>query len=190
MRSLMLRFVAGLVLALAVCQPALAQGTAQPPLSAAELDRFMADYPAYRDWIRENVVSSEADYSAPIAAHLKSIGWENDRYFHVLSAVTARLAELSGQQGMDEALKQMRADRDRLKDNPNLPPADKEALLAEIDKELGVAPEASDFDSGLTAPEKKLIDARKDALEKLLGEDVLEKETESAPDDNPDFLPE
>ncbi|HAU28583.1 MAG TPA: hypothetical protein DCW68_00510 [Rhodospirillaceae bacterium] len=147
------------------------------PVTADELDRFMVDYPAYCQFILENMGSPEEDHSSEIANRLANMGWDSDRYFHVLSAVTARIAERVGQTGMEDTLEQMRMDRNDLANSTNLlPDGEKTELLAEMDLELARPLSENDFDSGLTTAEKTLIDARIEPLAKLLGETGLDED--------------
>lgn len=88
-----------------LCLPvAQAEGLyAQPPFSAAELDRFIDDLPRFRDWLRTQgervhpVVQKGQPsfvYSEKVARHVQGMGWKPERFFCVMGRSAAALAIL------------------------------------------------------------------------------------------------
>jgi len=106
-----------LVLAPGVLAPRAAQSAGfydQPPMTEAELVKFVDELPAYLAWARQNnekahpSLSDEgrADftYSNKAAAKVESMGWKAKRFFCVMGRTAAAMALQSKKPGAERPL--------------------------------------------------------------------------------------
>ncbi len=164
-----------------LCSGVFARAGEGGPVSAMEIERFMTTYPAYCRFIAGTAATPEEDHSAGISAEIARLGWQEDRFFHVLSAVTARIAEKAGFEGLSDVRSQMQADRAELAGSVGfLPEGEKAGLIAEIDRELSAVMADDGFSSGLSEAEKAVIDARLPDLEAMMGESGMDEDLPSA----------
>ena len=109
------RSLAGLLLALCVLVFPLAASADfydQPPMTEAELLKFIDDMPSYLQWARHNKEQAHPDldkqgrpsfsYSAKAAAKMTELGWKAERFFCVMGRTAAALALGGRKPGLDK----------------------------------------------------------------------------------------
>lgn len=76
----------------------------QPPFDSTELNRFIDDFPRFRDWARRTgdaphpTVAADGRpgfaYSSAAAAEVERMGWKPERFFCVMGRSAAALADI------------------------------------------------------------------------------------------------
>lgn len=129
---------------------ATAPGGSQPQggpvrgLSALEIDKFLVDWPRFVTWAREHGVEFDRP-EAPdalfeeilereAAAFIKSMGWEPDRFNHVLERITALLSGLAMAENRDRIRSAHRAERIEIENNPDLTESERSQRLQALDQ--------------------------------------------------------
>lgn len=156
--------IAMLTLTLALLGTVPLRAEQQEPLSAAELDRFIGDWPGFVAW------SEDADDEATSERWLRDRGWQPERFFYVAARVSAGLVELEaggrGEQA-DDGFEQQRA---AIQQSPHLSAEQKEQLIEQLDRQRDGAAESAMAPTGQqpSAAELALIESRRDKLQQIL----------------------
>ncbi len=156
--------IAMLTLTLALFGPVPLPAEQQEPLSAAELDRFIGDWPDFVAW------SEAADDEATPERWLRDRGWLAERFFYVTARVSAGLVELeSGGRGAQAGggFEQQRA---AIQQSPHLSAEQKEQLIERLDRQRDGTAESEVASTGRqpSAAELALIESRRDKLQQIL----------------------
>ena len=139
------------------------------PFTAKELNRFIADYPAFAAHMRDegetlrNVREPETwetmQVTSRMTDHLKKQGWEPERFLYVISHVAAGLAAVTLEEqapALEEHLAEAHAE---IMDNPYLSQEMKQQLLDQMRQ--GLADMRKLDQAGRDVPEEELQLIRK-----------------------------
>jgi hypothetical protein len=149
---------------------------AQRPITGAELDRFIRDWPRFKSRLEETGRTFESlDAAANLSylmsgmnmdGYLSSIGWDTDRFFYVTGNVANALMILKAEAELPDVVIQLQTQRRELAVTPGLSEADRKAMLAQIDELIA---QFQDFQFGYEVPasELELVRARKQQLFRL-----------------------
>ena len=154
MLTLMLALLAGVPL----------RAEQQEPLSAAELDRFIGDWPDFVAW------SDGTDVEAATERWLGDRGWLPERFFYVAARASAGLVELEAGGRGEQAGGGIEQQRAAIQQSPHLSDEQKEQLIERLDRQRDGAAESAVASTGrqLSAAELALIESRRDKLQRIL----------------------
>jgi len=130
----------GLLVALVwmTCPPAMAES----PFNLKELDKFLADFPGFVRFSEEQGEAIGADtrpgmwtslkMNDEIKGFLDKKGWDFERFFYMASHVTAGLMAAEVRAQGPEIIAQMEAQMAAIANNPQIPDAMKQQLMAQM----------------------------------------------------------
>ncbi len=135
------RIVGALILVTVAVAPVLADETAKP-FTAAELDRFLDDWPRFVRWAEERgrdlesvttpseVMQAFRRFDAD--SFLREAGWDPERFFYVAGHAWMATVVLTAQQQMPEMIAGIDQAIEAVRANPALTAQQKQATIEEL----------------------------------------------------------
>jgi len=142
------------------------------PMSAAELDRFIYDWPTIVQYANQRGRALEANPLAfglirgydDVMRYIRDRGWEPERLFEVMARASTGIAALEIEEQMPGMLQELEAQKREIRGNPSIPQAEKQQAIASIDAMLAQLSGWAGFGVEITEEEKLLVRARRDRL--------------------------
>jgi len=166
--------IVAVVLLTVVAAAAVAQTPS--PMTARELDKFIADWPAVMTWFEARGKAIESDglsgisaaylASAEFTTFLKGKGWTNERFDYVAGTTFAILAYVHMEKANPDIVKELDAAIEETKKNPALD-ADTKAQMIKAFEEAKKGLFALPADVELREDEIRLVRAKYSALAAL-----------------------
>lgn len=149
----------------------------QPPMTAKELDKFIADWPSVVGWFEERGKDFDSDElssglgaaftaSADFSAFLKGKGWKAERFEYVAGTTFATLAFVHMEKANPDMVKELDEAIAETRKNPALD-ADTKAQMIKAFEEAKKSLFAIPDEAKISEAELRLVRAKYDALARL-----------------------
>ena len=147
---------------------------AETPFNQSELDKFLSDFPVFMQFMAAQGSQIESSSSpetwkamqidGKMQAFLSGKGWDTHRFFYVASHVTSGLMAVTVQGRAPEIHAQLEAQKSAILDNPQIPEAMKQQLVAQMQSSMTQTASLASAGDKLPPQEMALIKAQKDRI--------------------------
>ena len=161
-----------MLIALLAATPLLAEG--ETPFNLKEMNKFLEDFPDYARLMQEQGHAIEQSGSPEtwkalqadqkMRSFLSNKGWDTQRFFYVASHVTTGVMAVQMQEKTPELGAQIEAQKAAILNNPQIPAAMKEQVLAQMQVGAAQVEAAKAAGENLPPQEMQLITSHKDRI--------------------------
>lgn len=146
----------------------------QKPFNAAELDKFINDYPKIVDYLEEH--GEEMDYAEDpdswqamrmnkkFTDYVDGLGWSPERLGYVASHVSQGIAALEMKGHGPEMRAQLEEARQAIMSNPNMSAEMKQQMMAQMEQSMAMADDMEESGKKLPPSEMALIKSNRQRI--------------------------
>ncbi|TVQ38828.1 MAG: hypothetical protein EA384_07930 [Spirochaetaceae bacterium] len=134
----------------------------QTPFSAAEIERFIEDWPDFVTWAGMG--------EAAVERGLAGRGWHTGRFYYVANQVSAGLVQLEEAERLSQAAEELEQQRAAIRQSPHLTDEQKEQMITRLGRQPAASTPAPAGEAGhaVDSAELLLIHAWRDELKRVL----------------------